>query len=168
MPPAIGPSSSTTTSLPWRARQYAVLNPAIPAPTTHTSASSFPASAGRSSPSTSTHNERAAMPLSNASSLTGCSLRPRGNVSCITRAGEIADGGGMKRKHWRFGKGFRVAIGNERAQVAEMVIARGDSEGGPHNRHRGADQWLFVVSGTGRARVNGKRYPLRAGSLLVI
>ena len=74
----------------------------------------------------------------------------------------------MKRKHLRFGKGFRVAIGNERAQVAEMVIARGDSEGGPHNRHRGADQWLFVVSGTGRARVNGKRYPLRAGSLLVI
>jgi mannose-6-phosphate isomerase-like protein (cupin superfamily) len=49
-----------------------------------------------------------------------------------------------------------------------MVIAPGDSEGGPRNRHRGADQWLFVISGTGRARVNGKRYALRAGSLLVI
>ena len=74
----------------------------------------------------------------------------------------------MKRKHLRFGKGFRVAIGNSRSQAAEMVIAPGDAEGGPHNRHRGADQWLFVVSGTGSARVNGKRYPLRAGSLLLI
>jgi mannose-6-phosphate isomerase-like protein (cupin superfamily) len=74
----------------------------------------------------------------------------------------------MKRKHLRFGKGFRVALGNARAQAAEMVLAPGDSEGGPRNRHRGADQWLFVVAGTGRARVNGKRYALRAGSLLVI
>jgi mannose-6-phosphate isomerase-like protein (cupin superfamily) len=74
----------------------------------------------------------------------------------------------MKRKHLRFGKGFRVAIGNARSQAAEMVLAPGDSEGGPHNRHRGADQWLYVVAGTGAARVNGKRYPLRTGSLLLI
>jgi mannose-6-phosphate isomerase-like protein (cupin superfamily) len=74
----------------------------------------------------------------------------------------------MKRKHLRFGKGFRVALGNSRAQAAEMVMAPGDSEGGPKNRHRGADQWLFVVSGTGFARVNRKRYPLRAGTLLLI
>src|SRR5207245_1257788 len=25
----------------------------------------------------------------------------------------------------------------------------GETEGGPDSRHRGADQWLFVVSGTG-------------------
>jgi mannose-6-phosphate isomerase-like protein (cupin superfamily) len=74
----------------------------------------------------------------------------------------------MKRKQLRFGKGFRVALANPRAQAAEMVIAPGDSEGGPTNRHRGADQWLFVVSGHGRARVNGRRYPLRSGSLLLI
>lgn len=74
----------------------------------------------------------------------------------------------MKRKHLRFGEGFRVAIGNRRSQVAEMVIPAGDCEGGPDNRHRGADQWLFVLSGTGRATVNGKRYGLRAGSLLLI
>jgi mannose-6-phosphate isomerase-like protein (cupin superfamily) len=74
----------------------------------------------------------------------------------------------MKRKHLRFGKGFRLAIGNSSSQAAEMVIDPGDAEGGPHNRHRGADQWLFVVSGTGRARVNGRRYPLRPGSLLLI
>jgi hypothetical protein len=45
----------------------------------------------------------------------------------------------MKRKHLRFGKGFRIAIGNDRSQAAEMVIAPGDAEGGARNRHRGAD-----------------------------
>jgi mannose-6-phosphate isomerase-like protein (cupin superfamily) len=74
----------------------------------------------------------------------------------------------VQRKYLRFGKGFRVALGNERSQAAEMVLAPGDSEGGPRNRHRGADQWLFVVQGTGAAHVNGKRYPLSAGSLMLI
>jgi mannose-6-phosphate isomerase-like protein (cupin superfamily) len=74
----------------------------------------------------------------------------------------------MKRKHLRFGEGFRVAIGNRRSQAAEMVIPPGDCEGGPDNRHRGAEQWLFVLSGTGRATLNGKRYGLRSGSLLLI
>ena len=49
-----------------------------------------------------------------------------------------------------------------------MVLAPGDSEGGPDNRHRGADQWLYVVSGTGAAIVDGRRVPLKAGVLLVI
>ena len=49
-----------------------------------------------------------------------------------------------------------------------MVIAPGDAEGGSDNRHRGADQWLFVLSGTGTAVVNGKRHRLRPGSLLFI
>jgi mannose-6-phosphate isomerase-like protein (cupin superfamily) len=74
----------------------------------------------------------------------------------------------MKRKHLRFGKGFRVAIGNKRSQAAEMVLEPGDCEGGSDNRHRGADQWLFVLSGTGTATVNRKRYTLRAGSLILI
>jgi len=74
----------------------------------------------------------------------------------------------MKHKHLRLGKGFRVSIGNARSQAAEMVIPPGDCEGGPDNRHRGADQWLFVVSGRGFAIVNGKRYPLRDRSLVLI
>ena len=74
----------------------------------------------------------------------------------------------MRRKALRFGKGFRVAFDVRRAQAAEMVLAPGDSEGGPDNRHRGADQWLFVVSGTGVANVEGRRVPLKAGTLLVI
>jgi mannose-6-phosphate isomerase-like protein (cupin superfamily) len=74
----------------------------------------------------------------------------------------------VKRKRLRFGKGFRVAVGNARSQAAEMVLTPGKSEGNAHNRHRGADQWLFVVSGAGRARINGKRYPLGPGSLVLI
>jgi len=34
--------------------------------------------------------------------------------------------------------------------------------------HRGADQWLFVVSGGGEATVNGRRHRLAAGSLVFI
>ena len=52
----------------------------------------------------------------------------------------------MKRKQLRFGRGFRVAFGNKRAQAAEMVIAPGKAEGDPDNRHRGADQWLYILS----------------------
>lgn len=74
----------------------------------------------------------------------------------------------MRQKHLRFGKGFRISIGNARAQSAEMVIPPGDCEGGPDNRHRGADQWLFVVSGRGIAIVNGKRVTLCDGSMLLI
>ena len=74
----------------------------------------------------------------------------------------------MKRKQLALREGFRVAFRNRRAQAAEMVIPPGDAEGDPQNRHRGADQWLFVISGTGRALVNGRRYPLRAGTLMLI
>jgi len=49
-----------------------------------------------------------------------------------------------------------------------MVLAPGDSEGGPGNRHRGADQWLFVLSGTGVATLGRTRHPLSADTLLLI
>jgi mannose-6-phosphate isomerase-like protein (cupin superfamily) len=74
----------------------------------------------------------------------------------------------MKHKRLRFGTGFRVAFGNRRSQAAEMVIPPGDAEGDSRNRHRGADQWLYVLSGQATAKVNGKRYRLRAGSLMLI
>lgn len=74
----------------------------------------------------------------------------------------------MKRKQLRFGKGFRVALTNSRTQAAVMVIPPGDAEGGPRNRHRGADQWLFVVEGSGQAFIKGKRHALRRGALLLI
>lgn len=74
----------------------------------------------------------------------------------------------MKRKGLRFGKGFRVALGNRRTQAAEMVLSPGESEGGPENRHRGADQWLYVVTGIGVAYINGQRHRLAEGTLLLI
>ena len=49
-----------------------------------------------------------------------------------------------------------------------MVTPPGGSEGGPDNRHRGADQWLFVVSGSGVAIVGRSRHRLRPGSLVLI
>src|ERR687886_933464 len=74
----------------------------------------------------------------------------------------------MPAKQLRFGKGFSVALSNRRGQAATMVIAPGDCEGGPDNRHRGADQWLYVLSGRGAAMVKGRRHELRAGTLLLI
>src|SRR4051795_6893067 len=74
----------------------------------------------------------------------------------------------MKRKTLRLGEGFRVVFGNRRAQAAEMTLAPGDSEGGPDNRHRGADQWMFVESGIGTAIVDGRRQALRPRTLILI
>ena len=74
----------------------------------------------------------------------------------------------MPLKHLRFGKGFSVAMSNRRAQAATMVIAPGDAEGGPDNRHRGADQWLYVLSGSGVATLGTRRHRLKAGSLVLI
>ena len=74
----------------------------------------------------------------------------------------------MPIKHLRFGKGFSVALTNKRAQAATMVIAPGDCEGGPDNRHRGADQWLFVLAGSGVALLGGRKHRLKAGSLVLI
>jgi len=74
----------------------------------------------------------------------------------------------MKRKQLKMTKGFRVAFGNARGQAAEMVIAPNDAEGSPTNRHDGADQYLYVVAGTGQATINGRKIPLQAGALLLI
>lgn len=61
----------------------------------------------------------------------------------------------MKRTQFAFQTGFRLGVGNDRSQCAVMVLARGGVEGDSENRHRGADQWLYVVSGTGAAKING-------------
>lgn len=74
----------------------------------------------------------------------------------------------MPVEHLRFGKGFRVAVSNRHGQAATMVIAPGDCEGGPENRHRGADQWLFVVAGSGVAILAGRKHKLKAGALVLI
>jgi mannose-6-phosphate isomerase-like protein (cupin superfamily) len=74
----------------------------------------------------------------------------------------------MQHKHLQFGQGFRVVLGDGHSQAAQMTLGPGDTEGGPDNRHRGADQWLFVVSGEGLAIVEGERVELREGTLVLI
>ena len=74
----------------------------------------------------------------------------------------------MKQKSLRFGKGFKVIMGNRRVQAAQMVIEPGDSEGGPKSRHRGSDQWLLVVAGSGTANIGGQRRAIRPRTLLLI
>ncbi|HYH68090.1 MAG TPA: cupin domain-containing protein [Urbifossiella sp.] len=74
----------------------------------------------------------------------------------------------MQHKHLQFGHGFRVVLGDSHSQAAQMTLAPGEAEGGPDNRHRGADQWLFVVSGAGVAVVEGERVELREGTLVLV
>jgi mannose-6-phosphate isomerase-like protein (cupin superfamily) len=74
----------------------------------------------------------------------------------------------MKHTRLKADEDFYVALGNRRSQAAEMILAPGESEGSSENRHRGSDQWLYVVSGIGRAIVKGKHYLLQAGTLMLI
>jgi mannose-6-phosphate isomerase-like protein (cupin superfamily) len=74
----------------------------------------------------------------------------------------------MKRKRLSLRVGFHVGITTRSAQAATMVLVPGGKEGGPDNRHRGADQWLYVLSGTGRAVLNGRGTPLSEGVLVLI
>jgi mannose-6-phosphate isomerase-like protein (cupin superfamily) len=75
---------------------------------------------------------------------------------------------GRQHKHLQFGRGFKVVLGNGHSQAAQLTLAPSEAESGPDNRHRGADQWLFVVAGTSEAIVNGETIPLKAGTLLLI
>ncbi|MDR7482510.1 MAG: cupin domain-containing protein [Armatimonadota bacterium] len=49
-----------------------------------------------------------------------------------------------------------------------MVLAPGRSTGGADNVHDASDQWLYVISGTGEAVVDGRRVTLAPGGLLLI
>ena len=49
-----------------------------------------------------------------------------------------------------------------------MALPPGESTGGPDNRHDESDQWVFVLSGTGTAIVDGAEYELSPGTLLLI
>lgn len=64
--------------------------------------------------------------------------------------------------------GFELLAKTGRGQTATMVLDPGGSTGGPHNRHEGSDQWLYVISGKGKAVVEGDTRRLEEGSLLLI
>ena len=74
----------------------------------------------------------------------------------------------MERTHLDFDRYFEVAMETEAAQAAEMTVEPGRSVGGPENYHSESDQWLFVVSGTGVATVDGTEERIEAGDLVRI
>ena len=64
---------------------------------------------------------------------------------------------------------FKVMTSTREAQAAMMVLRPGQSSSGePDDEHPWAEQWLFVISGTGRARVGRRSVSLKSNSLLVI
>lgn len=74
----------------------------------------------------------------------------------------------MQFAHIQYRSDFKIVAGNDRSQAGEMVIAPGDKEGGPKNRHKGADQWLYIASGEGMLTIEGRECTLTAGMLVLI
>ena len=74
----------------------------------------------------------------------------------------------MRRTTLDFSGFFDVRLTTDDAQAAQMTLAPGQSTGGPENRHADSDQWLYVVSGTGQATVEGEDVRLEPNDLVVI
>lgn len=74
----------------------------------------------------------------------------------------------MKIIKVEYEKDFEVLTGNRFSQSAIMVLAPGKSEGGENNKHENSDQWLYVISGIGKAKVKEKEISLEPNSLLLI
>lgn len=64
--------------------------------------------------------------------------------------------------------GFSVLESTDRSQAATMVLQPQQSTGGPNNEHTVVDQWLYVLSGEGRAVIGNETAELGPGALLLI
>ena len=62
---------------------------------------------------------------------------------------------------------FAVLHATDTSQAAMMTMAPGEVTSAG-NEHAWAEQWLYVVSGSGRAEVGGAMVALAPGSLLLI
>jgi mannose-6-phosphate isomerase-like protein (cupin superfamily) len=80
-------------------------------------------------------------------------------------------------KHVKTGKKrgkFNLLANTRQVQAAMMTLRPGGtSDEEPSNEHSGSEQWLFVISGSGEAKIGKRRGQLRrikleAGSLLII
>ncbi|QLH81451.1 cupin domain-containing protein [Halosimplex pelagicum] len=74
----------------------------------------------------------------------------------------------MRRAELDFEDFFDVRQTTDDAQAAQMTLSPGQSTGGPDNSHADSDQWCYVVSGSGRATVDGEDVRFETGDLLVI
>lgn len=64
--------------------------------------------------------------------------------------------------------GFNLLESTDRSQAATMVLQPQQSTGGPDNEHTVSDQWLYVLSGEGRAVIGNETAELGPGALLLI
>ena len=75
-------------------------------------------------------------------------------------------------KHLKTGKSrteFALLASTRSAQAAMMTLQPGGSTGEHvENEHPNAEQWLFVVSGTGKATVGRRSVKIAVNSLLLI
>jgi hypothetical protein len=53
-------------------------------------------------------------------------LRPANPENNLGKAGHL-----LQHRHFQFGPGFRLVLGDAHAQAAEMTLAPGQTEGGP-------------------------------------
>jgi len=64
---------------------------------------------------------------------------------------------------------FKPILQSRSVQAAVMTLKPGESSSDRmENEHPRAEQWLFVTSGTGEAKVDRRRLRVRAGTLLLI
>jgi mannose-6-phosphate isomerase-like protein (cupin superfamily) len=65
--------------------------------------------------------------------------------------------------------GFEVLHSTATSQAAVMTLAPGEASGESNdNEHAWAEQWLYVISGSGEARFGKKHVKLTVGALLLI
>jgi mannose-6-phosphate isomerase-like protein (cupin superfamily) len=74
----------------------------------------------------------------------------------------------MRHTRLAFDRFFDARLTTDDAQAAEMTLEPGTSTGGPDNAHADSDQWLYVVSGSGRAVVEGETVRLDPSDLVVV
>lgn len=74
----------------------------------------------------------------------------------------------MQRTAASYPRGFQILLGDANSQAGTLVLAPGEVTGGADNRHRGADQWIYVVSGTGSAEIAGETFDLAPSTLVLI
>lgn len=74
----------------------------------------------------------------------------------------------MKHTIVSYTRGFNILLGDRNSQAGTLVISPGETVGGQENRHGGADQWIYVVSGTGVADIAGECVDLAPAALILI
>jgi mannose-6-phosphate isomerase-like protein (cupin superfamily) len=64
---------------------------------------------------------------------------------------------------------FKVIAQGSSSQAAMMTLKSGESSSKEvEDEHPKAEQWVYVISGSGRAKTNGRSVAIKEGSLLLI